>query len=179
VLFRETLVAGVVVVEPERNEDERGFFARTFSADEFTAHGLDARVDQCSTSFNPRVGTLRGLHYQTAPHGEAKLVRCTRGSIYDVAVDLRSGSPSHLRWVGLELSAENGRALFVPEGCAHGFQTLVEDTEVLYQISTPYVPAAARGVRWNDPAFGIEWPPPPGEGLTMSSRDAQYPDFVP
>jgi dTDP-4-dehydrorhamnose 3,5-epimerase len=179
VLFHETSIAGAFVVEPERLEDERGFFARTFSSNDFAARGLDARVDQCSTSFNAKVGTLRGLHYQTAPHGEAKLVRCTRGAIYDVAVDLRSDSRSYLRWFGVELSAEDGRALFVPEGCAHGFQTLAEATEVSYQISTPYVPAAARGVRWDDPVFGIEWPQAPSEGRTMSRRDTEYPDFSP
>jgi dTDP-4-dehydrorhamnose 3,5-epimerase len=178
-MFRETRVAGGYVVESERMEDERGFFARTFSSGEFAARGLENRVEQCSTSFNAKSGTLRGLHYQAAPYGEAKLVRCTRGAIYDVAVDLRPDSPSYLRWVGLELSADNGRALFVPEGCAHGFQTLVDATEVLYQISTPYVPEAARGVRWNDPAFSIDWPPPPPGGRTMAPRDARYPDFAP
>jgi dTDP-4-dehydrorhamnose 3,5-epimerase len=179
VLFRESPVAGAFVVEPERIADERGFFARTFSSDEFTARGLDGRVEQCSTSFNPSVGTLRGLHYQAAPHGEAKLVRCTRGAIYDVAVDLRPPSPSYLRWFGLELNADDGLAFYIPEGCAHGFQTLEDATEVHYQISTPYVPAAGRGVRWNDPTFGIEWPPPPPDGRTMSQRDAEYPDFTP
>jgi dTDP-4-dehydrorhamnose 3,5-epimerase len=178
VLFRETEVAGSYVVEPERLEDERGFFARTFSADEFAARGLDERVAQCSTSFNAAAGTLRGLHYQAAPHGEAKLVRCTRGAIYDVAVDLRPDSPTYLRWCGRELNADDGRALFVPEGCAHGFQTLVDDSEVLYQISTPYIPEAARGVRWDDPVFGIEWPPAPPGGRTIAARDAGYPDFA-
>ena len=178
-LFRETGVAGVLVVEPERHEDERGFFARTFAAEEFEAHGLDSRVCQCSTSFNAQAGTLRGLHYQADPHGEAKLVRCTRGAIFDVAVDLRPGSPTRLRWFGVELSAAGGHALFVPEGCAHGFQTLVDASEVHYQISTPYVPDAARGVRWDDPAFGIEWPPAPASGRTMSERDAGYADFSP
>jgi dTDP-4-dehydrorhamnose 3,5-epimerase len=172
-------VAGALVVEPDRIEDERGFFARTFSSEEFAARGLDARIDQCSTSFNARAGTLRGLHYQEAPHGEAKLVRCTRGAIYDVTVDLRPDSPSYLRWAAVELSADNGRAFFIPEGCAHGFQSLLDTTEVLYQISTPYVPSAARGVRWDDPAFGIEWPPAPKGGRTMSARDAEYPDFTP
>jgi dTDP-4-dehydrorhamnose 3,5-epimerase len=179
VRFHETPVAGALVVESERIEDERGYFARTFASEEFAARGLDARVNQCSTSFNARAGTLRGLHYQAEPHGEAKLVRCTRGAIYDVALDLRSESPTYLRWYGVELSADNGRALFVPEGCAHGFQSLVDATEVLYQISTPYVPDAARGVRWDDPAFGIEWPPAPADGRTMSERDATYPDFSP
>jgi dTDP-4-dehydrorhamnose 3,5-epimerase len=179
VLLRETSVAGVFAVEPQRSEDERGYFARTFSHEEFAEHGLDARISQCSTSFNVSAGTLRGLHYQSAPHGEAKLVRCTRGAIFDVAVDLRPDSPSYLRWFGLELSADNASALFVPDGCAHGFQTLVDASEVLYLISTPYAPHAARGVRWNDPAFGIEWPAPPSPGRTMSQRDAEYPDFVP
>jgi dTDP-4-dehydrorhamnose 3,5-epimerase len=179
VLFRETQVVGSYVVEPERMEDERGFFARTFSSGEFTAYRLEHRVEQCSTSFNTRSGTLRGLHYQAAPHAEAKLIRCTRGAIYDVAVDLRADSPSYLRWVGTELSAENGRALFVPEGCAHGFQTLVDASEVLYQISTAFVPEAARGVRWDDPAFNIEWPPAPPGGRTMALRDAHFPDFAP
>jgi dTDP-4-dehydrorhamnose 3,5-epimerase len=179
VRLRETPVAGVYFAEPERIEDERGFFARTFSAAEFAARGLDTRVEQCSTSFNARRGTLRGLHFQAAPHGEAKLVRCTRGAIFDVAVDLRPDSPSYLRWVGAELSAGNGRALYIPEGCGHGFQTLVDDSEVHYQISTAYVPEAARGVRWDDPAFGIDWPPAPPGGRTMSARDAGYPDFTP
>jgi dTDP-4-dehydrorhamnose 3,5-epimerase len=178
-VFRETPVAGSYVVEPERMEDARGFFARTFSADEFAARGLDARVDQCSTSFNAKRGTLRGMHYQAAPHGEAKLVRCTRGAIYDVAVDLRPDSPSYLRWVAAELTAENGHALYVPEGCAHGFQTLEDASEILYQISRAYVPEAARGVRWDDPAFNIAWPPAPPGGRTLAERDAQYPDFAP
>ena len=178
-LFRETTVAGALVAEPERIDDDRGFFARTFSVEEFAERGLDTRVTQCSTSFNVRAGTLRGMHYQLAPHGEAKLVRCTRGAIYDVAVDLRPDSPSYMSWFGVELSADNGYALFVPEGCAHGFQTLVDASEVHYQISTPWVPAAARGVRWDDPAFGIEWPAPPPEGRTMAARDAEYPDFTP
>jgi dTDP-4-dehydrorhamnose 3,5-epimerase len=179
VLFAETPVAGALVVEPQPIEDERGFFARTFSTEEFAARGLDARVDQCSASFSVRAGTLRGMHYQAAPHGETKLVRCTRGAIFDVAVDLRRESPTYLRWAGVELSADNRRALYVPEGCAHGFQTLVDGAEVLYQISMPYVPAAARGVRWDDPAFGIDWPDAPIGGRTMSARDAAYPDFDP
>ncbi len=178
-LFRETELSGCYVVEPERMEDERGFFARTFSTAEFGARGLDDRVTECSTSFNAKAGTLRGLHYQAAPYGEAKLVRCTRGAIYDVALDLRPDSASYLRWIAAELTADNGRALYIPKGCAHGFQTLVEDAEIHYQISAPYVPAAARGVRWDDPAFGIEWPPAPRGGRTMSPRDAGYPDFAP
>jgi dTDP-4-dehydrorhamnose 3,5-epimerase len=177
VRFSETPVVGALLVEPDLIQDERGFFARTFSSEEFAERGLDARVDQCSISFNTRAGTLRGLHYQEAPHGEAKLVRCTRGAIYDVALDLRPDSPTYLRWAAAELSADNGRALFIPEGCAHGFQSLLDATEVLYQISTPYVPSAARGVRWDDPAFGIEWPP--AERRLISERDRSWPDHVP
>jgi dTDP-4-dehydrorhamnose 3,5-epimerase len=128
-----------------------------------------------STSFNAKVGTLRGLHLQAAPHEEAKLVRCTRGAMWDVAVDLRAGSPTRHRWHAVELSEDNGLALFIPGGFAHGFQTLVNETEVLYAMSTPHVPDAARGLRWDDPAFGIEWPEPPPGGRTMSPRDASYP----
>ena len=177
--FVATPLAGAFVLEPQRLEDERGFFARTFSTEEFARAGLNARVDQCSTSFNARAGTLRGLHYQAAPHGEEKLVRCTRGALYDVALDLRGESPTYLRWFGLSLSAESGAALSIPEGCAHGFQTLEDSTEILYQISSPYVADAARGVRWDDPAFGIDWPAAPVAGRTMSLRDAGYPDFAP
>jgi len=173
--FRETPVAGSYVVEPERMEDARGFFARTFAADEFAARGLDARVDQCSTSFNAKRGTLRGLHYQAAPHGEAKLVRCTRGAIYDVAVDLRPDSESFRRWHGTELTADNGRMFYIPVGMAHGFQTLEDGAEIHYQISVPYVPGAARGVRWDDPAFAIAWPDCP-ERL-VSPRDQGFPDW--
>ena len=139
--------------------------------------GLDPGIAECSTSFNLRAGALRGMHYQADPHGEAKLVRCTRGAIHDVVLDLRRGSATYLRWAAVELSEENGRALFVPTGCAHGFQTLRGNSEVLYQISTRYEATAARGVRWDDPAFGISWPEPPPGGRTMSPRDASYPDF--
>ena len=178
-IFRETPIAGAFVVEPEPIEDERGHFARTFCAEEFAAHGLDPRVAQCNVSFNARAGTLRGMHYQATPYEEAKLVRCTRGAIYDVAVDLREGSPSRGRWFGVALGQDDGRAFFVPAGCAHGFQTLVDGSEVLYLMSTPYVPGSGRGVRWDDPAFGIEWPEPPPGGRTMSQRDASYPDHAP
>jgi dTDP-4-dehydrorhamnose 3,5-epimerase len=176
-VLTETPLPGVVLVEPEPIEDERGLFARTFSVEQFARAGLETGVDQRSVSFNRRSGTLRGMHYQADPHGEAKLVRCTRGSLYDVALDLRSDSPTYLRWFGTELTAASRTALFVPEGCAHGFQTLEDATEVLYQISSSHVPDAARGVRWDDPAFGIEWPPAPAGGRTMSERDAGYPDF--
>lgn len=171
-------IAGIYVIEPERNTDERGYFARTYASAEFAASGLNPAVAECSTSFNARAGTLRGMHYQADPHGEAKLVRCTRGAIYDVALDLRRSSHTYLRWHAIELNEENGRALFIPEGCAHGFQTARDRSEVLYQISMPYAPGAARGVRWNDPTFGIAWPEPPDNGeRTISERDASYPDY--
>jgi dTDP-4-dehydrorhamnose 3,5-epimerase len=175
-----TPLTGLYVVDPERIADVRGYFARTYSADEFAANGLDPGVAQCSTSFNARAGTLRGMHYQAEPYGEAKLVRCTRGGIYDVALDLRRESTTYLRWFALEITEENGRALFIPDGCAHGFQTLHDDSEVLYQISVPYVPEAARGVRWDDPRFGISWPQPPDNGeRIISERDAAYLDYEP
>ena len=172
--FRETAIEGVWVVEPERYEDERGFFARTWDFEEFGRRGLNSRLVQCSISFNRRRGTLRGMHYQAAPHEEAKLVRCTSGSIFDVAVDLRMESATFRRWVGTELSAENRLAMYVPEGCAHGFLTLTDDSEVAYQISELHAPDAARGVRWDDPAIGIDWP---GEILVINERDRSYPDL--
>ena len=177
-ILRETPLAGAHVVELERLRDERGHFARTFDAEQFAAAGLDARVVQCSTSFNARAGTLRGMHYQADPHGEAKLVRVTRGAVFDVIVDLRPASPTCRGWFGIELDAESGRSLYVPVGFAHGFQTLVDDSEVLYQMSHPYVPDAARGVRFDDPAFAIEWPPSPPTGLVVSERDRAFPDFA-
>jgi dTDP-4-dehydrorhamnose 3,5-epimerase len=167
---------GAYVIELEPYEDERGSFARIWCRDELTAHGLTAELAQCSISRNARAGTLRGLHFQRAPHEEAKLVRCTRGSIFDVIVDLRPGSPTRSRWVGVELEAERGNALYVPEGFAHGFQTLVDDAEVLYMISHRYVPEAAGGVRWNDPAFAIDWPE--ARARTISDRDRAWPDFT-
>lgn len=178
VIFQDTPLEGVVVVEPELLGDERGAFARTFCSEEFAARGLDPRVAQTNVSLNPRAGTLRGMHYQADPYEEAKLVRVTRGAIFDVAVDLRVGSPTRLGWFGTELTAESHRALYIPAGCAHGFQSLSDDTEVLYIMSTPYVPSAGRGVRWDDPAFAIRWPEPPAVGRTMSERDATYPDFA-
>ncbi len=171
-IFRETAIAGVRVVEVERLEDERGFFGRTWCAREFEEAGLSPRLAQCSLSFNRRRGTLRGLHYQAAPHREAKLVRCTMGSIHDVVVDLRRDSPTCLENVTILLSAENRRAIYVPEGCAHGFQTLEDDTEVFYQMTEFYEPSAGRGVRWNDPALGIAWPLEP---TVISERDRTYP----
>jgi dTDP-4-dehydrorhamnose 3,5-epimerase len=164
------------VIELEPFEDERGSFARIWCRDELADHGLTAELAQCSISRNARAGTLRGLHFQRAPHEEAKLVRCTRGSIFDVIVDLRAGSPTRSRWFGLELEAERGNALYVPEGFAHGFQTLVDDAEVLYMISHPYVPEASAGVRWDDPAFAIDWPE--AAARTLSERDRSWPDFT-
>jgi dTDP-4-dehydrorhamnose 3,5-epimerase len=160
VIVRATQLAGVFLLEPERREDERGFFARTWCQREFAAHGLNPRLVQCNISFNRCKGTLRGMHYQAAPHGEAKLIRCTRGAIYDVILDLRRDSPTFKRWIAAELTAENRSMLFVPEGLAHGFQTLADDTEVFYQMSEFFHPESARGVRWDDPAFAIHWPLP-------------------
>jgi dTDP-4-dehydrorhamnose 3,5-epimerase len=175
VILRPTSLEGAVVVEPEPIIDERGFFARIFSRDEFASAGLDGGVAQCSVSFNAAPGTLRGLHYQAAPHAESKLVRCTSGSIYDVIVDLRRESPTYCGWFAIELSAANRLGLFVPKGMAHGFQTLSADSEVHYQISENYEPSAARGVRWDDARFGIVWP---SATRVMSERDRTYPDFA-
>jgi dTDP-4-dehydrorhamnose 3,5-epimerase len=174
--FVQTPLPGAWVIEPEPIGDERGSFARTFDADEFAARGLDPAIAQCNASVNARRDTLRGMHYQAEPHGESKLVRCVRGAIFDVAVDLRADSPTFLRWHGVELSADSALAFYIPAGLAHGFQTLADDTEVIYQMGHRYVPDAARGVRFDDPAFGIEWPEPQ-ETLIVSERDRSYPDF--
>jgi dTDP-4-dehydrorhamnose 3,5-epimerase len=173
VKFIETPLPGAWVIELEELGDERGWFARTFDAQEFRARGLNPDVMQCNASFNIRRDTLRGMHYQAEPHGESKLVRCVRGRIFDVAVDLRRDSPTYRDWHGVELSAENRLAFYIPAGLAHGFQTLTDDCEVLYQMGHRYVPEAARGVRWDDPAFGIEWPEPPGK-LIVSTKDRAY-----
>lgn len=173
--FVATEVEGVHLLELEPFADERGLFARVWAEEELAAHGLTAKLSQCSISRNTKAGTLRGMHFQRAPHAEAKLVRCTRGAIYDVALDLRPESPTFGRWFAAELTAENGAGLFIPEGCAHGFQTLVDHSEVLYLISAPYAPEAAGGVRWDDPAFGIEWPA--CDERTMNDRDRTYPDY--
>jgi dTDP-4-dehydrorhamnose 3,5-epimerase len=172
--FRETPLAGAYIVELDPRVDERGFFARSYCDEEFAVHGLQARWPQGNLSRNDRAGTLRGLHYNAAPHREAKVVRCVSGAIWDAIVDLRAGSPTRLRWFGLELSAEAGNALYVPEGFAHGFVTLRDATDVSYQMGASYVPAAARGLRWNDPQVGISWPVVP---TGMSERDRSYPDF--
>jgi dTDP-4-dehydrorhamnose 3,5-epimerase len=175
VIFRETPLPGAWIVELEPVEDERGAFTRTFAADEFAQHGLNANVAQCSVSSNPRRGTLRGMHYQALPYGECKLIRCSRGAIFDVLVDLRADSPAYCSWFGVELTPDNRKSVYAPEGVAHGVLTLAAMTDVSYQISVPHVPSAARGVRWNDPAFGISWP---AEVQVISERDRTYPDFL-
>ena len=172
--FTPTEIEGVVIVDIEPASDERGSFARLHCPQEFAAAGHPFAPQQTSLSRNLAAGTLRGMHYEAAPHEEAKLVRATRGAIFDVAVDLRPGSPTFRRWTGTELSADNGRALLIGKGMAHGFITLQADTDVVYQIDRIFEPGHGRGVRWNDPAFGIAWPLQP---LVISQRDADYPDF--
>ena len=175
IIFNETKLKGAFVIEPQKFEDARGFFARSFSKTEFVDHGLKAEFVEAGISFNLRKHTLRGMHYQTAPHAQAKLVRCTRGAIYDVMIDLRRGSPTYKQWFAQELTADNRLMLYIPEGFAHGFETLEDGSEVFYQLSDCYTPATERGVRWNDPAFAIHWPVK--EGLIMNERDRNYPDF--
>ena len=174
-IFTETKLKGAFIIEPERLEDARGFFARAWCQREFAAHSLSPRVVQCNISSNKKKGTLRGMHYQAAPCEEAKLVRCTMGAIYDVIIDLRPESPTFTHHVAVVLTAANRKMLYVPEGFAHGFQTLEDDSEVFYQMSEFYVADHARGVRWNDPAFGIQWPI--AEPIILE-RDRNYPDFI-
>jgi dTDP-4-dehydrorhamnose 3,5-epimerase len=176
VRFISTLIPGVVRIEPEPQIDERGSFARTYCESTFHAHGLEPVGIQCNISVNAKRGTLRGLHYQAPPAEEAKLVRCVRGRLFDVAVDLRPDSPAFRQWLGVELDAGEGQALYIPRGCAHGFLTLADDTALYYHMGTEYAPDLARGVRWNDPAFAIAWP---FEPLHISARDAAFPDFAP
>ena len=173
-IFTETKLPGAFLVEPEYSRDERGFFARTWCQREFAAHGLEPRLAQCSVSLNLRRGTLRGMHYQVLPGPEVKLVRCTQGALYDVILDLRPDSAAFRQWAAFELDARNRRSLCIPAGCAHGFQTLLDETEVFYQISEFYAPELARGARWNDPAFQIEWPL---ADPILSERDRTWPDF--
>lgn len=172
--FSETAIPGAYLVEIEPLGDERGFFARSWCADEFAKHGLNARLEQCNISYNKKRGTLRGMHYQTNPFPEAKLVRCTMGAIYDVILDLRRDSATFRSWEAFELSAANRRMLYIPEGVAHGFQSLLDDSEVFYQMSEFYHPECALGVRWDDPAFAVEWPVP---DPVMSERDRSYPMY--
>lgn len=174
-IFQETNLKNAYLIELQRREDERGFFARTWCQQEFEEHGLNPRLVQCNLSFNKKKGTLRGMHYQAAPYEEAKLVRCTCGAIYDVIVDLRPNSATFKHYFGVTLSAAACNMLYIPEGFAHGFLTLEDNTEVFYQMSEFYAPDYARGFRWNDPAFGIEWPAPV---QVISERDATYPDFI-
>jgi dTDP-4-dehydrorhamnose 3,5-epimerase len=171
-IFSQTNLPGVFVIDPEPFNDERGFFARSWSGSEFAAQGIDSNLVECNISFNKNKGILRGLHYQTAPHEQAKLVRCTAGAIYDVAVDLRPGSPTLHQWTAVELTQLNHRMLFISPGYAHGYQTLTDNAEVFYQMSDYYHPECSQGVRWNDPAFGIEWPL--AEPI-MIERDRTYP----
>jgi dTDP-4-dehydrorhamnose 3,5-epimerase len=173
-IFTPTRLGGAYVIDVERHSDERGFLARTFCERQFAEQGLPMRIVQSSTIHSPRRNTLRGLHYQEAPHREIKLVRCTRGSIFLVMVDLRPGSSTRNDWLGVELTASNERLAYVPEGFAQGYQTLEDDTEVLYEMSHHYVPEAARGVRWDDPAFGIDWPA--ADERLISDRDQAWPD---
>jgi dTDP-4-dehydrorhamnose 3,5-epimerase len=173
-IFYKTRIEGVIEIHLEPNPDDRGFFARTWCQNEFEKQGLNSKLVQCSLSFNTKKGTLRGMHYQAPPHVEAKLVRCSRGAVYDVVIDLRPESPTYEQWVGLLLTADKRNMLYVPERCAHGFLTLADETEVFYQMSEFFSPESARGVRWNDPAFQIVWP---GAVEVISERDRNYPDF--
>lgn len=173
-IFTETKLKGAFIIDLERRGDNRGFFARFFCRDEFEAHGLNPFVAQANTSHSNERGTLRGMHFQREPHHETKLVRCTRGALYDVIIDLRPDSSTFKEWIGVELTADNYRMLYVPDGFGHGFQTLVDDTEVTYLVSEFYAPRAEGGVRYNDPAFGIEWP---GEATVLSDKDRNWPDF--
>jgi len=173
-IFTETKLQGAFIIDVNRLSDERGFFARSWCEDEFAAHGIHMPPVQANLSFNPQKGTLRGMHYQLPPYEETKLVRCTRGAIYDVIVDLREESPTYMQWIGVELTADSFRMLFVPGRFAHGFITLEDNTDVAYQVSAKYTPGAERGLRWNDPAIGIEWPMQP---TLVSPKDAVHPDY--
>lgn len=172
--FTETRIPGIWRIGLEKREDPRGFFARVFCEQEFARHGLATRFPQSNLSYNRERGTIRGLHFQRPPKPEIKVVRCLRGAVYDVIVDLRPSSPAYLQWEGFELSHENREALYIPEGCAHGFQTLSDDAEMFYQMGEFYTPEYNDGVRWNDPAFGIDWPLP---NPILSEKDQAYPDF--
>lgn len=175
--FVELPLRGAYVIEPDVREDERGGFARTWCHEEFALHGMPVSWVQASLAINKQRGTLRGLHYQAAPHAEAKLIRCTRGAVHDVLVDLRPTSPTYLRWTVVELSADNRRAVFIPEEFAHGYQTLTDDAELHYLMSEAYYPDFARGIRWNDPALGIVWPA--CRTRLISERDRSFPDYQP
>ncbi len=174
-IFEETKLPGACIIDIEKREDARGFFARGWCQREFAAQGPASNIVQANISYNKWKGTLRGMHWQMAPAAETKLVRCTRGAIYDVIVDLRPGSPTYKQWIGVELTARNYRMLYVPEHFAHGFQTVEDDTEVTYQVSQFYTPEVERGARYNDPAFGIIWPLPV---MVISDKDGNWPDYT-
>ena len=174
-IFRETELNGAFLIEPERLEDNRGFFARAWCSKDFIAHGLTGALVQCNISFNKRRGTLRGMHFQAAPYEEAKLVRCTMGAVYDVIIDLRPDSSTFLRWIAVELTAENRKMLYIPENFAHGYQTLADNTEVFYQVSQFYAPGSEQGLRYNDPTLGIKWPM---HVQVISDRDRSWPDYT-
>lgn len=174
-IFKETELKGAYIIESEPLKDERGYFARTYCQNDFRQNGLELTIAQCDVSYNRQKGTLRGLHYQSAPHEEAKLVSCTRGAMYDVIVDIREQSPTYCRWLAVELTEQNHKMLYIPKGFAHGFQTLADDTRVYYQMSEYYHPELARGIRWNDSAFSIKWPV---KISIMAAKDHQFPDFI-
>ena len=174
-IFTETKFAGAYVVDIEPTKDERGFFARSWCRSEFKKHGMNSNLEQCNISYNKKNRTLRGMHFQLPPHEEAKFVRCTKGAIYDVIVDLRSESATYCKWQSIELNEENRRALYIPEGFAHGFMTLADDTEVFYQMSSEFVSSSAGGIRWDDPSLDIQWPDQPH---CISEKDMTYPDYV-
>jgi len=176
IIFRETPLKSAYIIEPEKFEDQRGFFARSFSQQEFLEHGLRTQFVEAGISFNLRKHTVRGMHFQAPPNAQAKLVRCTRGAIFDVLIDLRPDSLTYKQWFAQELTAQNRFMLYIPEGCAHGFQTLEDESEVFYQLSAGYAPASERGVRWNDPAFAISWPET--QHIIINERDRTYPDFL-
>ncbi|MFO7667387.1 MAG: dTDP-4-dehydrorhamnose 3,5-epimerase [Desulfobacterales bacterium] len=175
-IFIETKLQGAFIIDVQRMEDDRGFFCRSFCRHEFSKFGLNPEIAQCNISFNRHAGTLRGMHYQVEPHAEDKIVRCTRGGLYDVIIDLRKESPTYKQWTALELTEDNRRMIYIPKGCAHGFQTLVNNTEVFYEMSEFYHPESAIGIRWNDPVFGIQWPRV--ERLIISDRDRNWPDYI-
>ena len=176
IIFRETKLKGAFVIEPQSFEDDRGVFARSYSEKEFASHGLNSRIAECNISFSINPYTIRGMHFQKPPDAQVKLVRCTKGAIFDVIIDLRPDSPTFKQWIGETLSEENRLMLYVPEGFAHGFQTVKAKSEVFYQVSRVYAPQSEGGVRWNDPAFDIQWPGV--DGITINDRDQNYPDFV-
>ena len=172
--FIETKLPGAFVIEPEKKEDKRGFFTRTWCKNELGNHGLKAEIAQVNINFNKQRGTLRGMHYQAAPYGECKIIKCTRGAVFDVVIDLRKDSPTYLDWIGVELTGDNFRMLYVPENFSHGFITLEDQTEICYMVTQFYTPEAERGIRWDDPSFNIKWPLHP---QVISDKDSSYPDF--